>query len=146
MDVPLKLIITSYFTIPAFSAGPIDRLERFIRNLNQPIVLEQAGWVDAGTRLFWGLFKKFIIADALAGIALNEKFGLDVRSVGWFYLIHINIYMVTTRDPVLPTTCIICASAYLYRCIKIQSTSFGDRRECHNPFHTLPWKPKYRRS
>ncbi len=37
---------------PSFSAGPIDRLERFQRNLNQPLVLGQADWVDAGSRLF----------------------------------------------------------------------------------------------
>lgn len=72
---------------PAFSAGPIDRLERFQKNLNQPLVLGQADWVDAGTRLFTGLFKKFIIADALAWIALNEKFALDVRSVGWMWIL-----------------------------------------------------------
>ena len=72
---------------PAFSAGPIDRLERFQRNLNQPLALKQTDWVDAGTRLFWGLFKKFIIADALAWIALSEKFALDVRSVGWMWVL-----------------------------------------------------------
>lgn len=72
---------------PAFSAGPIDRFERFIRNLNQPSVLEHVGWVDAGTRLFLGLFKKFIVADALAWIALNERFALDVRSVGWMWVL-----------------------------------------------------------
>jgi D-alanyl-lipoteichoic acid acyltransferase DltB (MBOAT superfamily) len=72
---------------PAFSAGPIDRLERFQRNLNQPLALKQTDWVDAGMRLFWGLFKKFIIADALAWIALNEKFALEVRSVGWMWIL-----------------------------------------------------------
>jgi len=72
---------------PAFSAGPIDRLERFRQNLNRPIGLDQTGWVDAGVRLFGGLFKKFIIADALAWIALNEKFALDVRSTGWMWIL-----------------------------------------------------------
>ena len=86
-SVTLAEYVNYVIFFPAFSAGPIDRLERFIRNLNQPIVLEQAGWVDAGTRLFRGLFKKFIIADALAWIALNEKFALDVRSVGWMWIL-----------------------------------------------------------
>lgn len=72
---------------PAFSAGPIDRLERFQRNLNQPMTMGQADWVDAGVRLFGGLFKKFIIADTLAWIALNEKFALDVRSTGWMWVL-----------------------------------------------------------
>ena len=85
--VTLAEYVNYVIFFPAFSAGPIDRLERFIRNLNQPTVLEQADWVDAGTRLFWGLFKKFIIADALAWIALNEKFALDVRSTGWMWVL-----------------------------------------------------------
>jgi D-alanyl-lipoteichoic acid acyltransferase DltB (MBOAT superfamily) len=72
---------------PAFSAGPIDRFERFQRDFAQPMELGQAGRVDAGIRLFGGLFKKFIIADTLAWIALNEKFALDVRSAGWMWVL-----------------------------------------------------------
>lgn len=70
---------------PTFTAGPIDRLERFTRNLNEPVSLDQEGWVDAGTRLFRGLFKKFILADALAWIALNQAFVPEVRSVSWMW-------------------------------------------------------------
>ncbi|MCX6058001.1 MAG: hypothetical protein NTW69_07620 [Chloroflexi bacterium] len=70
---------------PTFTAGPIDRLERFARNLNEPVLMDQEGWVDAGTRLFRGLFKKFILADALAWIALNQAFVPDVRSVSWMW-------------------------------------------------------------
>jgi len=86
-SVTLAEYVNYVIFFPAFSAGPIDRLERFIRNLNQPIALEQAGWLDAGKRLFWGLFKKFVIADALAWIALNEKFTTDVRSTGWLWVL-----------------------------------------------------------
>lgn len=63
---------------PAITAGPIDRLERFLGDLNQPIAFDQENWVYAGTRFFSGLFKKFVIADALAWFALNEAVARDL--------------------------------------------------------------------
>jgi len=72
---------------PAFSAGPIDRLERFIRNLNEPIFLNQANWMDAGTRLFMGLFKKFVIADGLAWFALSNDLAFNVLSTTWMWIL-----------------------------------------------------------
>jgi len=72
---------------PSFTAGPIDRLERFTRELNAPVALDREGWMDAGTRFFVGLFKKFVIADALAWIALNETFAAQTRSAGWMWIL-----------------------------------------------------------
>ena len=72
---------------PAFTAGPIDRLERFTRDLNNPVPLDRAGWMEAGTRFFLGLFKKFVIADALAWIALNDKFAQQINSSAWMWLL-----------------------------------------------------------
>jgi len=72
---------------PSFTAGPIDRLERFIRDLNDPVTLDRAGWLDAGTRFFVGLFKKFVVADILAWIALNETFAAQTYSAGWMWLL-----------------------------------------------------------
>ena len=70
---------------PAITAGPIDRLERFVSGLNAPLRLDADGWLDAGQRIFIGLFKKFVVADALAWIALNESFARDAQSVGWLW-------------------------------------------------------------
>lgn len=64
---------------PAITAGPIDRLERFLGDLHQPVVLGQEGWVYAGSRFFSGLFKKFVIADGLAWLAINEAFARDLQ-------------------------------------------------------------------
>jgi len=72
---------------PAFTAGPIDRLERFTHDLNNPVPLDRAGWMDAGTRFFLGLFKKFVIADALAWIALNDKFAQQINSSAWMWVL-----------------------------------------------------------
>lgn len=72
---------------PAFAAGPIDRLERFTRDLNFPVQLDREGWLEVGNRFFVGLFKKFVIADALAWIALNDLFAHTVSSSLWMWLL-----------------------------------------------------------
>ena len=68
---------------PALVAGPIDRIERFVGDLRRPIALTGGDLGEAGTRLALGLFKKFVIADALALVALNAANALQVRTVGW---------------------------------------------------------------
>jgi len=85
---PVQLAEYANYVIffPSFTAGPIDRLERFIRDLNEPVALDQDGWTEAGTRLFFGLLKKFILADGLAWFALTDVFAVSVRSAGWMWL------------------------------------------------------------
>lgn len=85
--VPLADYVNYVIFFPSFTAGPIDRLERFIRNLHDPLPLDREGWLDAGTRFFVGLFKKFVIADALAWIALNDVFAAQVSSPAWMWVL-----------------------------------------------------------
>ncbi|HSL43630.1 MAG TPA: MBOAT family O-acyltransferase [Anaerolineales bacterium] len=85
--VPLGDYVNYVIFFPSFTAGPIDRLERFNRDLNEPVELDRAGWVEAGTRFFVGLFKKFVIADALAWIALNDVFVEQVHSSAWMWVL-----------------------------------------------------------
>jgi alginate O-acetyltransferase complex protein AlgI len=79
---------------PAFAAGPIDRAERFVQELRTPIPLAGQDWVDAGTRFFMGLFKKFVIADALFLISINDVLAGQVRSAGWMWFF---LYMYSLR-------------------------------------------------
>ncbi len=72
---------------PASTAGPIDRLERFICDLNHPTALDREGWTEVGKRVFFGLFKKFVIADALAWIALNDVFAQQINSSAWMWVL-----------------------------------------------------------
>lgn len=61
---------------PALAAGPIDRLDRFIHDLNQvarPRLLDAATLMRASSRITIGLAKKFIIADSLAIISLSPS-------------------------------------------------------------------------
>jgi alginate O-acetyltransferase complex protein AlgI len=72
---------------PALVAGPIDRAERFAQDLRKEFKLSQDGVLLAGQRIFLGLFKKFVIADALALIALNDTLATQVRTTGWMWIV-----------------------------------------------------------
>lgn len=85
--VPLAEYVNYVIFFPAFTAGPIDRLERFTRDLHEPLVLDNQGWLQAGSRFFFGLFKKFVIADSLGWIALNEIFARQVHSPLWMWVL-----------------------------------------------------------
>lgn len=71
---------------PAFTAGPIDRLERFVPELRAPLPLSDADWLNAGTRLFVGAFKKFVVADLLSLISINDVFIQQAKVAGWLWV------------------------------------------------------------
>lgn len=72
---------------PSLAAGPIDRAERFANDLRKDFVLTQQETLSAGQRFFIGLFKKFVIADTLALIALNDALAAQVRTSGWMWIV-----------------------------------------------------------
>ena len=72
---------------PSLVAGPIDRAERFAQDLRKEFQLTQEETLFAGQRLAIGLFKKFVIADVLAWIALNDTLSTQVRTTGWMWVI-----------------------------------------------------------
>lgn len=86
-SVSLTDYINYVVFFPSIVAGPIDRIERFQRDLRIHVALDSDGWLNAGTRFFSGLFKKFVLADGLAWIALNENFARDLQSPGWLWLL-----------------------------------------------------------
>ncbi|PKO02280.1 MAG: hypothetical protein CVU43_08620 [Chloroflexi bacterium HGW-Chloroflexi-5] len=71
---------------PAISAGPIDRSERFIKDLRQPFIPSAEVLGAASKRLVIGLLKKFVIADLLAMIALNAANAGQINSTGWAWV------------------------------------------------------------
>ncbi|MFZ5858911.1 MAG: MBOAT family O-acyltransferase [Chloroflexota bacterium] len=71
---------------PAFTAGPIDRLERFVKELREPLPLKNDDWLFAGQRLALGLFKKFILADMLALVSIKDALVDQTLSGGWLWL------------------------------------------------------------
>ena len=92
--VTLAEYVNYVIFFPAFTAGPIDRLERFVKDLRTPLPLGDEDWIDAGTRLFVGLFKKFVVADLLAVISINDVLVPQVKGAGWMWLF---LYAYTFR-------------------------------------------------
>jgi len=85
-ELSLPEFATYVIFFPALVAGPIDRAERFAQDLRKEFTLSQDGTLLAGQRIFLGLFKKFVIADALALIALNDALATQVRTTGWMWI------------------------------------------------------------
>ncbi len=71
---------------PSFTAGPIDRLERFVKELRSPLPFQPDDWLSVLQRLTTGLFKKFVIADLLALISINDRFVFQALAPGWLWL------------------------------------------------------------
>ncbi|MBI5964411.1 MAG: MBOAT family protein [Chloroflexi bacterium] len=86
-SVDLAEYVTYVIFFPAFTAGPIDRIERFIKDLRKPSTLGNDELLIAGQRFMVGLFKKFVVADALALIALNDTNALQIKSAGWMWIV-----------------------------------------------------------
>jgi alginate O-acetyltransferase complex protein AlgI len=79
--VTLREFASYVLFFPAFVAGPIDRLERFTRDMRSPLSLGAAESAEAGRRLVTGLFKKFVLADALSRAALTPLAAAQVAGV-----------------------------------------------------------------
>ncbi|GAP39906.1 MBOAT family O-acyltransferase [Flexilinea flocculi] len=58
---------------PALSAGPIDRYDRFSKDLNAVSGELSGDFMAAFERISVGLFKKFILADSLSIVALSSQ-------------------------------------------------------------------------
>ena len=76
---------------PSLAAGPIDRADRFAGDLRKDFALTQDETLFAGQRIVIGLFKKFVVADALALIALNDALATQVHAAGWMW-VHLYAY------------------------------------------------------
>jgi alginate O-acetyltransferase complex protein AlgI len=85
--VSLAEYVVYIIFFPALTAGPIDRIERFIGDLRKPLDLTTVDLGEAGKRLVLGMFKKFAVADALALVALNATNALQVRQAGWGWIL-----------------------------------------------------------
>ncbi len=71
---------------PAFIAGPIDRAERFVQELRSPLAVTADDWITSAGRILIGLFKKFVLADSLAVLSINEGLASHVMGAGWLWL------------------------------------------------------------
>jgi D-alanyl-lipoteichoic acid acyltransferase DltB (MBOAT superfamily) len=88
---------------PAFTAGPIDRSQHFIGELRQVSSPGQAVWPawspqefpSGGYRILTGILKKFVLADTLALVALNQVTAFQTHSSFWLWamLVAYSLYI-----------------------------------------------------
>lgn len=71
---------------PALTSGPIDRIERFKEDLGRHEHLNSNTSLKAGQRIVVGVFKKFVLADTFALIALNSTNALQAKSGFWLWV------------------------------------------------------------
>ena len=90
-ELTLPEFATYAIFFPSLSAGPIDRAERFAGDLKKDFAITQDETLLAGQRIVVGLFKKFVLADTLAVIALNDALAVQVRTTGWMWF-HLYAY------------------------------------------------------
>ncbi|MEO8397030.1 MAG: MBOAT family O-acyltransferase [Chloroflexota bacterium] len=90
-SLTLREYVTYVIFAPAYTAGPIDRAERFtedFRALPEKVGLDGARFSEGFTRIAIGAFKKFVIADSLAlGMALNPVNAAQVQSAPGMWLL-----------------------------------------------------------
>lgn len=82
----LREFVTYIVFFPSLIAGPIDRVERFLKDLRADFVFNPTDLTEGGRRLLIGVFKKFVIADALAIIALNDVKALQTSPGFWAWV------------------------------------------------------------
>lgn len=85
--VTLQEYIIYVIFFPAVSAGPIDRVERFVKDLRTPLSLNAVDFGEGVKRLVIGLFKKFVVADSLAIFALGAVNATQVHQPGWMWVL-----------------------------------------------------------
>ena len=85
-DLTLKDFTIYVIFFPTFSAGPIDRVQRFIQDLHRPFQLSTDTALNGGKRIFLGIFSKYVLADGLALFALNSNNSSQVNSMGWLWV------------------------------------------------------------
>lgn len=78
-------LFASFF--PLISSGPIERSTGLLRQLEHPNAFEYENFRQGASRMLWGFFKKFVVADTLAVVV--DRVFLDVT-------VHTGPYLVLT--------------------------------------------------
>lgn len=85
--VSLQAYVNYVIFFPALSAGPIDRVQRFTKDLQQPLNRDPQLFITAFNRILVGLFKKYVLADTLALVALNNQNASQLQANGWVWIL-----------------------------------------------------------
>jgi D-alanyl-lipoteichoic acid acyltransferase DltB (MBOAT superfamily) len=105
----LNEFVTYAIFFPAYTAGPIDRSQRFVEDLRlteksvfsnnpalpvSPPLTRVQNFVEGNRRILLGIFKKFVLADSLALLALNGQNAAQTQTAGWRWIL---LYAYTFR-------------------------------------------------
>lgn len=85
-ELSLPEFATYVLFFPSLTAGPIDRAERFVGDLRRQPAPDASRAYEGGRRLVVGLFKKFVLADSLAILALSPAVAAQVTSPLWLWV------------------------------------------------------------
>jgi alginate O-acetyltransferase complex protein AlgI len=105
------LIFTIFY--PSFLAGPLDRLQRFRKDLNSLKPINSEDTYKNLARLSRGLFRKFILADTLAVFAISSMNAPQVKSSGWLWVMTIAYSLQLFLDFAGYTDIAIAAGGFL---------------------------------
>ena len=83
----LREFVTYAIFFPAYTAGPIDRVQRFVGDLRKTFNFSASDARAGGQRLVVGAFKKFVLADSLAIFSLNEINAAQTNSTFWTWVL-----------------------------------------------------------
>ena len=86
-EMALNEYITYLVLFPSFVAGPIARADQFSATLREFTGTFRDDLIEGGKRIIIGLFKKFVLADSLALIALNSQNALQSNSAWGSWLL-----------------------------------------------------------
>ncbi len=85
-DISLIRLMNYCLFFPSIAAGPIAKYDDFSKQMQTPENNVENGMIGGGQRLFVGMFKKFILADSLAMIALNSTNAAQLTTAGGTWL------------------------------------------------------------
>ena len=86
-----KEYLTYVIFFPSYTAGPIDRAERFtadFKALPELVGLDAGRFTSGFSRIIIGLFKKFVLADTLSrGLSLTAENAVQSESSFWLWVL-----------------------------------------------------------
>jgi D-alanyl-lipoteichoic acid acyltransferase DltB (MBOAT superfamily) len=83
----LQEFVNYVIFFPAIVAGPIDKIDRFSRDMRVDLTRDAEDFGEAGKRIAIGVFKKFVLADTIALIALSPINASQIRTAGWAWVL-----------------------------------------------------------
>ncbi|MCB2180018.1 hypothetical protein KQH54_02730 [bacterium] len=72
---------------PAYTAGPIDKVQSFVKKMQEHVLLNSDQFIAGAERLAIGIFKKFVLADSLALMALAPQNVGQIHETFWGWIV-----------------------------------------------------------